>query len=152
MFTIHGKRRTTQIDVRSNSLKIVRSRRTWPTVADLRAKGLLQTKEDLEMGDKYGVQYYYHFRKDLTRPYGLAFDSNMYTHENFRKVIKTVNCEFLHRPLYAISEMAATLHRNYDFVKDNETPSFFGNFFECIDKMMPYWRILDRQCEEKGIP
>ena len=112
-------------------------------------KSKISSNEEEEMADKIGVAYYYHFRKDLVRPYGLAFDENFGTPEFMKKIMKTINNEFFNRPVYAVSEFSSTIHRNQDFIKEHKyLQSFIPEFLARVESIVPACKILDRQAKD----
>ena len=67
--------------------------------------------------DRLGVQYFYHFPKDIMKPYGVATDAR----STFSNKLKRINHEFFHRPRMALSMMAQTILKNKERVIDKST-------------------------------
>ena len=105
---------------------------------------------EAEMSDKIGISYFYHFRKDLTRPYGIAWESDYYEEEHIKKNVKTINCELLNRLMYGISEFSSTVELNYKYLDENDTMEFIPSFLNKIKSIVKPCQILNRQGEVTG--
>uniref|UniRef100_A0A7M5WTM5 Uncharacterized protein n=2 Tax=Clytia hemisphaerica TaxID=252671 RepID=A0A7M5WTM5_9CNID len=100
--------------------------------------------------ENLGVPYYYHFRKDLNRPYGLAWDRDFYEREQMKKVLKTVNCEFFNRPLHGMSEFASTAEQNFDFMSSSDAHEFIPMYLEKVSAIVKHCVVLNRQNKSGG--
>lgn len=70
--------------------------------------------------DDSGVNYFYHFRKDFLKPYGLAHDADSFNEESFSHRLNTINCEYVVRPQIAISEFSDAVLQNLEYIKENK--------------------------------
>jgi len=97
------------------------------------------------------VGYFWHMRKDMTKPYGLAYKENAFDDEHYLSVMNSKNCEFLTRPKTTFSELAETVNRNLDYVTGHqESIKVFDRF---LNKMKPYqesFAIIDKFNDKEG--
>ena len=76
------------------------------------------TSNNSKLGGK-GISYFYHFRKDFLKPYGLAHDADNFSDDNFHRRINTITCEYVVRPQVAISEFTDTILANAEYLNEN---------------------------------
>jgi len=125
--------------------------RTDPTISNqgLSCRDLLQSLVDImskQIGP--GVTYYWHFRKDFQKPYGLAFDHNVFDLANMKKQLRTMNYELANRLDYGISEFSSTIHHNFDYASTQETNKFIPEFLDRVSDIVEITRILDTKHKE----
>lgn len=82
-----------------------------------------------------GTQFFQHFPSNYLRPYGLADPEP--DHEKLQKRINPINCEWLKRPQTGMSEFAATVVDNMNWLASN--PSRFIN--------KEFWNEIKNNCE-----
>lgn len=66
------------------------------------------------------VGFYHHFPKDFLSPYGAPSDVFDLSDQSIRKRLKTFSCEWLHRPGYALSELAETVIKCKEVTMESE--------------------------------
>ena len=106
---------------------------------------MYKTKESPSPSDTpSGVLFYNHFPSNFLRPYGVA-DSWPHDKTIFKRV-NPKNCEWLIRPQVAMSEFAATINENMDFLAtDNnaliqtekfaEMQQILSGFLGCLERL-----------------
>ena len=90
-----------------------------------------------------GVTYYWHFRKDFQKPYGLAFDHEVFTKAYMKSKLRTMNYELANRIHYGMSEFASTIHNNFDYASTQETHKFIPEFLNRVSDIVEVTQILD---------
>ena len=65
------------------------------------------------------VSYFWQFRKDHSRPYGLVHNESTLVEDHLKATLKPKTCEFLSRPAVAFSELSETLTSNITYVNEN---------------------------------
>ena len=79
-----------------------------------------------------GVLFYNHFPSNFLRPYGLT-DSRPHDNTIFKR-LNPKNCEWLIRPQVAMSEFAATIKQNMDFLATNNNSLIQTEKFDEMQK------------------
>ena len=69
-----------------------------------------------------GTKYFNHFPSNFLHPYGLAGPAP--DHETLQRRINLICCEWLKRPHIAMSEFAATMVNNFNFLATNGNAFF----------------------------
>ena len=77
----------------------------------------MSASKNIGVSPKKGVNYFNHFPKAFLVPYG-KIKEDMLTSKRCLEMVNTINCEWLLRPKYAISEMAETFTANTEVVRE----------------------------------
>ena len=80
---------------------------------------LFQTLDTPTKKEGDSVNFFKHFSKDFLRLYGLAHDPSAYEDLTIKQRLNSYNGEFLLQPQICISEFAATLLENMDYLEEN---------------------------------
>ena len=78
---------------------------------------IMSASKSYTASPKKGVNYFAHFPKAFLVPYGKMKD-DMLMSKRCLEILNTINCEWLLRPKYAISEMAETFTANTEVVQE----------------------------------
>ena len=84
-----------------------------------------------------GIQFFYHFPKNLLQPYGEATQGPD-EHKIFYR-LKPLNCEWLIRPKVTLSELAATVKGNFSLlaqIADNDNCELVENMAKHMSKTL----------------
>lgn len=102
-----------------------------------------------DLTNALGVKWFFHFPKDLMRPYGRAFES---LDDSFlAQKIKHHNCEFLNRPDIAMSEYSQTLEENIESIEEfAEVAPQIARFLKRMRTVMPSLAILNSRNDAGG--
>ena len=95
------------------------------------------------------VAYFYHFAKNLLRPYGQAgFGVD---NETLQDKLNVINCEFYNRPSYAISFMADTVLSNLEGLAEYaDFSAAVSQMIVKIEKLKPYFQAVENNHKDKS--
>ena len=103
---------------------------------------IMSAAKNYAASPKKGVSYFAHFPKAFLVPYG-KMKEEMLTSKRCLEVVNTINCEWLLRLKYAISEMAETFTANTEVVKEALTEIDFNKIMTKFDQVSELLEIFN---------